>query len=47
MMSKNLCLKVNVTLMEEGSAACIALRATKYKPDKKYLSSLMQQQKPH
>jgi hypothetical protein len=45
MASKNLCLKIGVTFMEEGSAACIALRATKYKPDKKYLSSLVQQQK--
>jgi hypothetical protein len=32
-------------LNEQGSAACIALRATKYKPNIKYLSSLAQQQK--
>ena len=34
MVSKNLCLKVNVSLVEEGIAACIALKVTKYKPDK-------------
>jgi len=39
MLSKNRCLKVNMTLNEEGSAACTALKATKYKPDIKYLSA--------
>ncbi|KAG7171957.1 ZBED8-like 1, partial [Homarus americanus] len=34
-------------LTDETSAACIALKTTKYKPDIKYLSSLVQQQKSH
>lgn len=42
MVSKNRCLKVNMTLSEEGSAACRVLKATKYEPDIKYLSSLAQ-----
>jgi hypothetical protein len=33
------------SLDEEASAAFIALKTTKYKPDIKYLSSLVQQQK--
>jgi len=33
-----------MTNNEEGSAACLALKATKYRPDIKYLSSLVQQQ---
>jgi hypothetical protein len=32
-------------LNEEAGAACVALKITKYKPDIKYLSSLVQQQK--
>ena len=39
MVSKTQCLKVNMTLNEEGSATCTALKATKYKPDIKYLSA--------
>ncbi|XP_072909805.1 general transcription factor II-I repeat domain-containing protein 2A-like isoform X2 [Hemitrygon akajei] len=34
-------------LNDEISATCIALKTTKYKPDIKYLSSLVQQQKSH
>ena len=33
-----------MSLNEQGSAACIALGATKYKSDIEYLSSLVQQQ---
>jgi hypothetical protein len=47
MVSKNRCLKVNMTLNKEGRAACIALKATKYEPDIKYLSHLVQRQKTH
>jgi len=47
MVSKNLCLNVNVTVMEEGSAARIALKKPNTNPTKEYLSSLVQQQKSH
>jgi hypothetical protein len=39
MMSKNLYLKVNMTLNEEGSAVCTVLKAKRYKPDIKYQSA--------
>jgi hypothetical protein len=47
MVSNNRCQKVNMSLNTEDSTACIALKVTKYKPDIKYLSSLVQQQKLH
>jgi hypothetical protein len=34
-------------LNEEASAVCVALKTTKYKPDIKYLSSLVQPHKSH
>jgi len=34
-------------LTEPDIAACVALQAKRYKPDIKYLSSLVQQQKSH
>jgi hypothetical protein len=39
--------KANMTLNEEGSAACIALTANKYLSDIKYLTSSVQHQKLH
>jgi len=47
MVSSNRCTKANMTLNEEGSVACIALTASKYKPDIKYLTSSVQHQKLH
>jgi hypothetical protein len=44
MVSKNRCVKITMSFSEEDSAACTALKATKYKPAIKYLSSLAQQQ---
>jgi len=44
MMSNNRCLNVNVSLNKEDSAACIVLKAAKYQPDIKDLSSLVKQQ---
>jgi len=35
------------SLTDETSSACISLKVTKYKPDIKSLSSVMQQQKSH
>jgi len=40
MMSRNRCLKFSRSLNEEESVACIALKATKYKPDIKHLLSI-------
>ena len=37
MVSKNRCPKVNVSLNEEDGAACMAVKAAKYKPDIIYL----------
>lgn len=45
--SNNQCLKLNMSLNEEDGTECTALKATKNKPDIKYLSSLVQQQKSH
>jgi len=36
-----------MSLNEEDGTECTALKATKNKPDIKYLSSLVQQQKSH
>ena len=35
------------SLTDETSSSCISLKVTKYKPDVKSLSAVMQQQKPH
>jgi len=37
MVSKNTCLKFNMSLSEEDTAACTALKATMYKSDIKYV----------
>jgi len=47
MVSKNRSLKVNMGLNKEDNAAYTAFRAAKYKPDIKYMSSLLQQRKSH
>jgi hypothetical protein len=41
MVSEYQCLQVNMSLNEEDSAACIAFKATKYRPDIKCLSFLV------
>ena len=37
----------NSSLIDESSSSCISLKVTKYKPDVKLLSAVMEQQKSH
>jgi hypothetical protein len=41
MVSNNLCIKVNMILNEEDSTECIALKATKNKPEIKYVTLIV------